>query len=66
LAPAQLGAVVAVDTAQMPVLHLSEIQGGGVAAVRWAACPVLVASSALLVLLAPVLLGIAARSTCRL
>ena len=33
LAPAQLGAVVAVDTAQMPVLQLGEVQSGGVAAV---------------------------------
>ena len=58
-----MGAVVAVDTAQMPVLHFGEVQSGGVAALRWAACSFLAAPGAVPVLLAAVLLGVAARST---
>lgn len=63
MASAQVGAVDAVVTAPVPVLHLGEIQSGGVAAVRRAACPVLATPGAVHVLLAAVLLAVAARST---
>jgi len=63
LASSQLGAVVAADTAQMPVLHLGEVQSGGVAASRWAACLVLSSPGAMPFLLAAVLLDIVAWST---
>jgi hypothetical protein len=59
---AQLGTTTAPAAAQMSPLQLNQIQSGGIAPIRRSSEPARASSCALHVLLAPVLLGIFARS----